>query len=75
MHIFVLKIIIRNKSYDINTFANKVVINETKDPQFHHFDKLFNYLYKLKKQIHRDDYEIYKRQRELKRKLKTLKFN
>lgn len=68
------KIIIRNKVYDINTFANKVVINETKDPQFHNFDKLFIYLYKLKKHIHKDDYEIYKRQRELKRKLKILKF-
>ena len=67
------KIIIRNKAYDINTFANKVVINETKDPHFHNFDKLFIYLYKLNKHIHRDDYEIYKRQSELKRKLKKLK--
>ena len=69
------KIIIRNKAYDINSFSNKVVINETKDPHFHNFDKLFNYLYKLKEHIHKDDYEIYKRQRELKRKLKTLKYN
>jgi hypothetical protein len=69
------KIIIRNKAYDINTFAHKVVINETTDTQFKYFDRLFNYLYKVKKESHKDDYEIYKRQRELKNKLKSLKYN
>lgn len=69
------KIIIRNKSYDLHSFAYKAVINETSDIQFKNFDKLFNYLYKVKKQLHKDDYDIYLRQRELKHKLKMLKYN
>lgn len=69
------KIIARNKAYDINSFANKSVINENTDTQFNNFDRLFNYLYKIKEHAHKDDYEIYKRQRELKQKLKHLKYN
>lgn len=69
------KIIIRNKAYDIHSFAYKTVISEKTDIQFKNFDKIFNLLYKAYKQAHKDDYEIYKRERELKHKLKTLKFN
>lgn len=69
------KIIIRNKAYGLHTFANKCVINDKTHALFKNFDTLFNYLYKAKKQAHKDDYEIYKRQRELKHKLKSLKFN
>lgn len=69
------KIITRYKAYDIRTFTNINIINETTDNQFRNFDSLFNFFYKAKKEAHKDDYEIYKRERELKHKLKSLKYN